>query len=379
MAVVVLNSVIGIFFISSEIKKSDFLPEHLNINIPDTQKPYIYRKSLDSWKQAPLKKMPIKQPSIIVPSDRLQPVEYTYDFNSQIPKKDIVILSYPTPLYVPEYQRIPAIIKRSPLSMREELITFDDLDYGKYKGLAFQSSENKQSIKGFVHLATVWGMQLTPPFSTGRSVTNLAEALKRYTDIDAKIDKYLLLDSRRLLSMPFIFITADKLFELTPAERRNFREYLKNGGFAVLDNYMPVQPFSPSKAALKQMLKDVLGIHARFLPIPVSHPLYHCYFYFDDGPPISREYDTIEIPIRSRRAGAAPPVRKMSKPVYYLEGIWLDGRLVAVYSDKGYAIRWKDMTNNTPQLKMGVNMVVFALTQEGSIAQRKMEFLSAAE
>ena len=69
----------------------------------------------------------------------------------------------------------------------------------------------------------------------------------------------------------------------------------------------------------------------------------------------------------------------MPEPVYYLEGIWLGDRLVAVYSDKGYAIKWKQMTNNTPQLKMGVNMVVFALTQEGSIAQQKMDFISTAD
>jgi len=374
LAVIALNAVIGAFNISSEVKETIPILRVLKINIPDKIKPYMFRKSLDSWKQVPLKKIRLKKPSIIASSDKLPPIEYSYNFFSQISKNDHIIPVYPIPLYVPENQRIPAITKRSFISIKDELITFENLDYGKYKGLAFQSLEKKQSIKGFIHLATAWGIQLTPPFSTRRSVTNLAEALKCYTDIDAKVDKYLLLDSRRLFSMPFVFITAEDLFELTGTERRNFREYLKNGGFAVLDNFIPVQPFSPSKAALKQMLKDVLGAHARFLPIPVSHPIYHCYFDFDDGPPISREYDTI--PVQTRRAGAAPPVRKMSKPVYYLEGIWLGDRLVAVYSDKGYAIKWKDMTNNAPQLKMGVNMVVFALTQEGGIAKKNMKFFS---
>ena len=62
-----------------------------------------------------------------------------------------------------------------------------------------------------------------------------------------------------------------------------------------------------------------------------------------------------------------------------LEGIWIDNRLVAVYSDKGYAIKWAKMTDNEPQLKIGVNMVVFALTQTGGIAQQKMDFFSAAQ
>ena len=69
----------------------------------------------------------------------------------------------------------------------------------------------------------------------------------------------------------------------------------------------------------------------------------------------------------------------MPKQIFYLEGITVEERLVAIYSDKGYANKWADTYNNEPQLKMGVNMVVFALTQEGSIAQQKMEFFSAVQ
>ena len=72
-------------------------------------------------------------------------------------------------------------------------------------------------------------------------------------------------------------------------------------------------------------------------------------------------------------------IHTMAKQVFYLEGITIGDRLVAIYSDKGYAKKWDATSNNEPQLRMGVNMVVFALTQEGSIAQQKMEFFSAAE
>ena len=53
--------------------------------------------------------------------------------------------------------------------------------------------------------------------------------------------------------------------------------------------------------------------------------------------------------------------------------------MVAIYSDKGYAIKWAQMSDNDPQLKMGVNMVVFALTQAGGIAQTKMDFFTAVQ
>ncbi len=69
----------------------------------------------------------------------------------------------------------------------------------------------------------------------------------------------------------------------------------------------------------------------------------------------------------------------MAKPVLYLEGITIENRLVAIYSDKGYALKWKDNADNLPQLKMGVNMIVFALTQAGGIAQQKMDFFTAVQ
>ncbi|MFC1607058.1 hypothetical protein ACFL47_03715 [Candidatus Latescibacterota bacterium] len=61
--------------------------------------------------------------------------------------------------------------------------------------------------------------------------------------------------------------------------------------------------------------------------------------------------------------------------VNFLEGVWFDDRLVAVYCNKGYARKWSEYAevrpgsktgNNRPQLKMGVNMVVFALEQGGT-------------
>ena len=375
LAIIAVNALAGAFYIymPSEIKRIVQLPTHLVINVPYMKKPYMFRKSLDSWKQTSLKKIHLKQPSIIAPSNKLSPIESSYNFFSQYSKKDIIIPVYPTPLYLPEYRHIPPNAKIKQVSMSEELINLDDLDYGRYGGLAFQDPENKQSIKGFVHLALTWGVQLTPPLWTRRSIINLAEALKRYTNINAKVDSHLLLVSRKLSSMPFVFITADTSFELIGQERRDFREYLENGGFAVIDNGRPELPMSSAKASLRQMLRDVLGTKANFLPIPFNHPIYHCYFDFDDGPPQGSEMGMFMTSI-NWRCGYSALNRKMTKPVYFLEGIWLDDRLVAVYSDKGYALKWKAMSNNEPQLKMGVNMVVFALTQEGSIAQQKMDF-----
>jgi hypothetical protein len=55
----------------------------------------------------------------------------------------------------------------------------------------------------------------------------------------------------------------------------------------------------------------------------------------------------------------------------YLEGIHLDGRLVSVVSMEDFTSTWTmDIQNKVRQIQFGVNLIVFALTQEGSITNR---------
>ena len=196
--------------------------------------------------------------------------------------------------FKPPYQELSII--REPekrCSLRDELLRPCDLDFGRYRGLIFEEAGRKQKIQGFIRIPTVWGSQLKPPDNLKRSVIGLVEAVNRYTEVRADIDPHLLLDSRRLRETPFIYITTDRIFELTATERKNLGDYLRNGGFAVLDNGTPEHDYSQAEASLRQMLRDSLGAHARFLPIPRNHPLYHCFFDFDDGPPQGSEVKLI--------------------------------------------------------------------------------------
>jgi hypothetical protein len=282
--------------------------------------------------------------------------------------------------YVPQGINIEMIATREPekqISMKEEMISLEDLDTGQYKAMVIQDPNNKMSIKGFVYIATAWGAQLRPPDSLKRAVINLVEAVNRYTNINAKTDSHLYLDSRKIFETPFVYIITDVAFELTEIERKNFGDYLRKGGFAVIDNGTPQYEMGQAEASLRQMLRDSLGNDAKFQPIPNDHPLYHCFFDFD-GPVQGSEIDMTSTSTVGDQ-GALARNQSMAKPVLYLEGIWLENRLVAVYSDKGYGIKWKEMTYNEPQLRMGVNMVVFALTQAGGIAQQKMDFFSAVQ
>lgn len=211
---------------------------------------------------------------------------------------------------------------------------------------------NKQNVTGYVQIAYAWGQLFDPPRDLLRGLRNLKEAMIKYTKINTELEDHLILSSNKLLRMPFVFVTTKIDFDLTEIEKRNIRNYFDNGGFMLLDNAEPRGDFSRGGASLKQMLRDTIP-NARFLPIPNSHPIYHCFFDFDDGPPNGAEIGV--------SGGVMSPQR------LYLEGVWYKGRLAAIYSDKGYIIKWNQNSNNEPQLKIGVNIIVFALTQEGGI------------
>ncbi|MCD6307470.1 MAG: DUF4159 domain-containing protein, partial [Candidatus Latescibacteria bacterium] len=120
-------------------------------------------------------------------------------------------------------------------------------------------------------------------------------------------------------------------------------------------------------------MKDVLGSGARFEPIPKDHEVYHSYFNFDDGPPVGVENQAVttnSIPVldsSGNQTAQSREKRLMPRRVPYLEGIWVDGRLAVVLANKGYGVKWAEYSNNEPQLKMGVNMVVYALTVPGDL------------
>jgi hypothetical protein len=240
-------------------------------------------------------------------------------------------------------------------------------DGSHQKAAVIIDHSNKQNIRGNISIAYAWGDHFTPPEQLLRGIINLKEAMNRWTKIETGMESHLFLGTPRLLDMAFVYVTTENSFDLSETEKANVKKYLLNGGFMVIENPRPQTEAGPAEAALKQMIRDALGSQARFQPIPISHPIYHSFFDFTDGPPYGSEIP----PIPLATTGEGPKISSfLTKPVFYLEGVWIDERLVVVFSNKGYIAKWIDMQGNIPQLKMGVNLIVFALTQVGGIASR---------
>lgn len=264
---------------------------------------------------------------------------------------------------IPQFEQVDMTSMKEPekrIDMETEFLDLAALDIGKVKGLVIQDPADKRKISGFVYLGLAWGTILEP--SKKRSMIQLARWINDHTNIEAKVDDQMYLDSQDLFKAPFVYITTDQAFELTEHEATSLERYLRNGGFVVADNDKPQMQFGPAEASLRQMFKHALGRDARFERIPNSHPIYHVFFDLG-GPPPGGE---VGLGVSENRAG-----RRSS---HWLEGIYLDDRLVAVYSDKGYGAFWEKENENEPHVKLGINLVVFALTQKGSIAQQQIDF-----
>ncbi|MEE2659158.1 MAG: DUF4159 domain-containing protein [Candidatus Latescibacterota bacterium] len=213
---------------------------------------------------------------------------------------------------------------------------------GRYRGLLVRTGGDRRDLRGFVSLATTWATDLTPSFaSAALAIPNLADALTEQTGIAASVDRHVFIGSPHFLQSPFVYITAAQAFELTALELRSLGRYLREGGFVFADNALPAFEFSQAEASLRSMFKRALGNQGRLRRIPDSHTIYRCYYDFN-GP---------------------PPGWEEARPRHILEGVFLEGRLVGLFADKGYVHHWAQPFGNEAQIRLGVNAVIYAMQQ----------------
>jgi len=218
--------------------------------------------------------------------------------------------------------------------------------------------EGQWDISGDITIANIWGQRFSPPERYARSLYNLKTQVEKRTNLNVTIRDHVYLDSPHLLDMPFVYITTENAFDLTEQEIANLNRYLSSGGFLLLDNALAGQENSRVEASYRKMMRDTLSSSGEFLQIRNSHEIYKC-FYELDGPPIGVE---IKNSVDKLQRADVNPARPISDPVRFLEGITIGDRLAVILSNKGYVVSWLDISGNDPQFKMGVNMIIYAIT-----------------
>ena len=183
-----------------------------------------------------------------------------------------------------------------------------------------------------------------------RMPSNLVTSLIDYTNLRVDPKEHVLaLADPKMLTAPFCYLAGHKLVEFNPDERRNFEQYVRNGGFVFVDdcNHDIDGLFAKSFEA---QMTSIFGPKA-LRKLPNTHPLYRSFFRFPEGPPAT----TFEL-----NGWGDDLVHD------YLQGIEIDGRLGVLYSNKDYGCEWDYDWRNKRFLaedntKFAVNIVMYAL------------------
>ena len=268
------------------------------------------------------------------------------------------------------------------IDMSLEMVDIDALDTGQYHAMVVQDPTDKRNIRGFFHFARAYSVTMR----TGEVAINwqvedrinyglmmIVEAMNKYTQIKSDLIGTIPLDSPELLRTPWVYATSYYSFSVTESEATNVGRYLASGGFLFTDAGGRRVPLENS---MRDMIRRSLATQGleedrdwSYERVPRIHPILHCYFDFDSVPP-------------GEDSGTWVPTERRPN---YMHGVTINGRLLLILCYKHYVFTWGDWgrkieltrnvwdRDNTRQIQFGINTIVFALIQEGSITHRLMD------
>ena len=278
-----------------------------------------------------------------------------------------------------------------------ELMDVEALDTGRHRAMVVVDPKDRRKLKGFLYLSNVYSPSIeraepetsrrlwqTRQIQEKRMLHGLADKMVASTQVHVEVLDAVALDDPQLLQVPFVLLTASAPFEFTEAEAANLGAYLTAGGFLFAEivrdlrsNYSDADLDIPAvRSLIRASLRSVgyqEGKDWQFRRLEITHPIYHCFYDVGSLPRGMRDMHYV---------GSVPLT------LDYLEGIVVGEQLVGVYSMRGYADFWAGIAEqewetldvaNSPFIasaeeplvyNLGVNVVVYALTREGSLARQ---------
>ncbi|WP_432381117.1 DUF4159 domain-containing protein [Duganella sp. P38] len=183
-----------------------------------------------------------------------------------------------------------------------------------------------------------------------RMPSNVLNSLVEYTTLRVDpVERIVALSDPKMLEAPFCYFAGHKLVQFTAAERKNLERYIKGGGFLFVDdcNHDIDGLFAKSFEAEIARIFGPKALHK----IPNQHPIYSCFFEFEDGPPNTG----VEL-----NGWGDDLVHD------YLKAIEVGGRVRLLYSNKDYGCEWDyDFRNKrflaVDNTRFAVNIIQYAL------------------
>ena len=122
-------------------------------------------------------------------------------------------------------------------------------------------------------------------YSDPTSLPNLLEALRERTHLEVtERETNLSVGDEALFRHPFLYLTGHGAVKFTDDEVARLRDYLERGGFLWADDNYGMDPHF--RAQMNRVFPD-----RRWVDLPFDHPIYHCFYDFESGPPKIHEHD----------------------------------------------------------------------------------------
>ena len=288
-----------------------------------------------------------------------------------------------------------------------ELMDVQAMDTGRHRAMVVVDPKDRRQLKGFLYLSGIHSEALERADASARSersggwsrsiaerrmLQNLADKMSERTGVHTEVLDGVALDDPLLMQVPFLLLTVRGEVSFTLAEAKNLGRYLTSGGFLYAD--IVSAPLSLAggyqhdlpalRAFIRQAFQQMDYAEHKdwsFVRLPPEHPLYHCFYDVDSLP--RGFWDIMFWDWNTENRFELSP--------NFLEGIEVNGHIAGVYSQKCYAELWageaerireadraRNLVNGRfvtgadelPVYDLGVNIVVYALTREGSLAQQ---------
>tara|TARA_A100001037_G_scaffold175258_1_gene157122 strand:- start:750 stop:1931 length:1182 start_codon:yes stop_codon:yes gene_type:complete len=240
------------------------------------------------------------------------------------------------------------------IDMALEMLDVNSMDTGRYRAMLVQEAGDPQAIKGFINFARVVSASALASGTTSGSTEGLrflVNGLNEYTGINADFIGSITYDDERLLEIPIILPSGSP----NESELEQMTRYLTSGGF-IFGGIGFVHEGLEKYAGL------VEGRDFWSERLPDDHPVFSSYFDFKGGAPTSTR---------------GTSSNKNQNAWQYTTGHYIKGRLVGINFSLGLdftgSVNGQDKLR---QMQMAINVIVYALTQEGSMTQRLMQMVN---
>jgi len=188
------------------------------------------------------------------------------------------------------------------------------------------------NLSGYYNISLVKYEDTSDTIST-KALKQLAGAMNRWTKVKTKvISEPIMLDDPELLRVPLVYITSRRAFSFSELERENLRKYLTGGGFLLFSNAAASESEARGVANSIEFELWKAGATSDLSGVDKKHQLYDSFFDLSGS--------------------------------LRLSAVSKNGRFNVIYEDSGYGAGWvagKD-SKREPYLKLGVNIIAYALT-----------------